>query len=172
VWTHLVKTRKDISFIFAPHEIYDDHLKTIEKLFPHRILYSAMKEGYANGESNVLVIDNFGMLSRLYHYATICYIGGGFSNGIHNILEAAVHGKPLIIGPSFYKFQEAVDLLELGGAETVESAVELEKIVAQWLASPVEMEERGNVSSDYVKGKAGATKRIMNYIQENRLLTN
>jgi 3-deoxy-D-manno-octulosonic-acid transferase len=170
-WAHLVRTRKDVSFIFAPHEIYEDHLKTIEKLFPQRVLYSALKDG-VEPESNVLVIDNFGMLSRLYHYATICYVGGGFSNGIHNILEAAVHGKPLIIGPSFYKFQEAVDLLELGGAETVESAVELEKVVTQWLSSPLEMEERGKVSLDYVREKAGATKKIMTYIQENRLLTN
>ena len=80
-------------------------------------------------DSNVLIIDNFGMLSKLYHYGTICYIGGGFSNGIHNILEAAVHGKPLIFGPAFYKFQEAVDLLELGGAETVESAMNWKKLL-------------------------------------------
>lgn len=171
VWTHLVRTRKDTRFIFAPHELYDDHLKSIERLFPGRILYSELEKGISSDESNVLVIDNFGILSRLYHYAGICYIGGGFSNGIHNILEAAVHGKPLIFGPAFYKFQEALDLLERGGAETVESAVELEKIVAQWLNDPVERIERGKVSSDYVKSKAGATKRIIGFIQENRLLT-
>jgi 3-deoxy-D-manno-octulosonic-acid transferase len=171
VWTHLVRTRQDIRFIFAPHELYKDHLKSIERLFPRRILYSELAEGIDVADSNVLVIDNFGMLSRLYHYGTICYIGGGFSNGIHNILEAAVHGKPLIFGPAFYKFQEAVDLLELGGAETVESAIELEKIVAEWLTNPVEMAERGTVSSDYVKERAGATKKIIRYIQEKRLLT-
>jgi 3-deoxy-D-manno-octulosonic-acid transferase len=171
VWTHLVKTRTDISFIFAPHELYEDHLKSIERLFPNCILYSALSQTGAHSDSNVLIIDNFGMLSRLYHYGTICYVGGGFSNGIHNILEAAVHGKPLIFGPAFYKFQEAVDLLELGGAETVESAIELEKIVVQWLNNPVEMAERGKVSSDYVKERAGATKKIIQYIQEKRLLT-
>jgi 3-deoxy-D-manno-octulosonic-acid transferase len=171
VFTHLVKTRKDVSFIFAPHEIYDDHMKRIQRLFPHRILYSDLARGVNAEDSNVLVIDNFGILSKLYHYGTICYIGGGFSNGIHNILEAAVHEKPLIFGPSFYKFQEAVDLLECGGAETVESAIELEKIVTQWLGNSVEMAERGKASADYVKEKAGATKKIMSYIQENRLLT-
>src|SRR5678815_1115485 len=117
-------------------------------------------------------MDNIGMLSRLYHYGTICYIGGGFSNGIHNILEAAVHGKPLLFGPAFYKFQEAVDLLELGGAETVESAIELEKMVSQWLKNPIERQERGQVSEEYVFEKAGATAKILTYIQENRLLTN
>ncbi len=171
VWTHLVRTRKDISFIFAPHELYEDHMKSIERLFPHRLLYSELSEGAEMLDSNVLIIDNFGMLSRLYHYATICYIGGGFSNGIHNILEAAVHGKPLVFGPAFYKFQEAVDLLELGGAETVESAIELEKVIGQWLNNPVEMAERGKVSADYVSERAGATKKIIRYIQENRLLT-
>lgn len=172
VMAHLVNTRKDISFILAPHEVYEDHLKSITKLFPQRILFSDLFDGAEVGDSNVLVIDNIGMLSRLYHYGNICYVGGGFSNGIHNILEAAVHGKPLLFGPAFYKFQEAVDLLELGGAETVESAVELEKIVTQWLASPVERQERGTVSAQYVNGKSGATEKIINYIQENRLLTN
>ena len=171
-WTHIVRTRKDISFIIAPHELYDDHLKGIEKLFPGRILYSDLVKNNASSESNVLIIDNVGMLSKLYHYATICYVGGGFSNGIHNILEAAVHGKPLIFGPAFYKFQEAVDLLELGGAETVDSALELENIVTQWLSNPIEIKERGEVSANYVRERAGATKKIMSYIQENRLLTN
>ncbi len=171
VLVHLVNTRKDISFIIAPHELYEEHLKAIAKLFPERMLYSDLANGDAMSDSNVLVIDNIGLLSKLYHYATICYIGGGFSNGIHNILEAAVHGKPLLFGPAFYKFQEAVDLLELGGAETVESALELEKIITQWLSSPVELEERGKVSADYVSGKTGATEKIISFIQENRLLT-
>ena len=68
------------------------------------------------------------MLSRLYYYATITYVGGGFGNdGIHNILEAAVYGKPVFFGPVYDKFNEAIDLLEFGGAYTVENALELEK---------------------------------------------
>ena len=172
VLAHLAKTRQDTCFIIVPHELYEEHLNGIEKLFPDRMLYSQLTNGMEDVTSNILVMDNIGMLSRLYHYGTICYIGGGFSNGIHNILEAAVHGKPLLFGPAFYKFQEAVDLLELGGAETVESAIELEKMVSQWLKNPIERHERGQVSEEYVFEKAGATAKILTYIQENRLLTN
>jgi 3-deoxy-D-manno-octulosonic-acid transferase len=171
VWSHLANSRNDVKFIIAPHELYEDHLRSIEKLFHHMIYYSELEGGISAGDANVLVIDNFGLLSRLYYYAHISYIGGGFGNGIHNILEAAVYGKPLIFGPVFQKFQEANDLLESGGAETVESAIELEKIFGQLYGNHKEREERGKESADYVHKKAGATGKIMQYIQENRLLT-
>ena len=75
-------------------------------------------------ESNCLIINNIGILSRLYHYATITYVGGGFGdNGLHNILEAAVYGKPVIFGPYHYKNFEAAELINCSGAITVESAV-------------------------------------------------
>ena len=171
VWAHIANNRKDIKFILAPHELYEDNLKNTSKLFHRIILYSALENGVSADESNILVIDNFGLLSRLYHYADICFIGGGFGNGIHNILEAAVHGKPLLFGPVCQKFQEALDLLDLGGAQTVESAIELEKVVGQLLNNPDERKERGYVCRNYVQGKAGATSKILQYIQENRLLT-
>ena len=83
---------------------------------------------------NVLIIDNVGMLSRLYHYATICYVGGGFGDdGIHNILEAAVYGKPVVIGPVYDKYFEADELLDCGGAFSIEDALELEIVFKELL---------------------------------------
>jgi 3-deoxy-D-manno-octulosonic-acid transferase len=85
---------------------------------------------------NVLIIDNMGMLSRLYYYATICYVGGGFGDdGIHNILEAAVYSKPVLFGPVYDKYFEAGGLLDEGGAFTIEDALELENLLKELLGT-------------------------------------
>lgn len=121
---------------------------------------------------NVLIIDNIGMLSRLYKYASITYVGGGFGEaGVHNVLEAAVYGKPVIFGPVFNKFIEAIELLEEAGAYTVETALELEKILDDLFSDQQLYTEVCEAAKKYVYSKKGATEMIMQYIQENRLLT-
>src|SRR5204863_6730591 len=96
---HFVKANPGIKFIIAPHEIDADNLKDVKKEFPNTIFYSDWL-GNPVSRANVLIIDNIGMLSRLYKYATITYVGGGFGvGGIHNVLEAAVYGKPVLFGP-------------------------------------------------------------------------
>jgi 3-deoxy-D-manno-octulosonic-acid transferase len=136
-------------------------------------LYSALANDPApHPASNVLIIDNIGILSRLYRYATIAYVGGGFNqSGIHNILEAAVYGKPVVFGPVFEKFAEANDLVEAGGAYPVENALELEDLLNTLFNDKEKLEQSGNISREYVYGRKGATEKIMNYIQLNRLLT-
>ena len=115
----------------------------------------------------VLIIDNIGFLSRLYKYATICYVGGGFNkSGHHNILEAAVYGKPIITGPNFQKFKESVDLKTLGGSFTIENSSQLKQVILT-----MNMEEAGAVAANYVKENAGATDIIFNWLQEKRLFT-
>lgn len=112
--------------IIAPHEIHEEHLRSIEALFPNSIRYSecinALTQSHNNTftHSKVLIIDNIGLLSKLYRYATVAYIGGGFGVGIHNILEAVAYGKPVVFGPNYHKFQEAHDLIELGGCMIVD----------------------------------------------------
>ena len=77
---------------------------------------------------NTIIIDNIGMLSRLYKYATVAYVGGGFgADGVHNVLEAAVYGKPVVFGPEYSKYIEAVELIEAGGGISIENALELEE---------------------------------------------
>ncbi len=79
---------------------------------------------------NVLIIDNIGLLSRLYHYATIAYVGGGFGDdGVHNVLEAAVYGRPVVYGPVYEKFIEAAELIDCGGGFSIDSALELERLL-------------------------------------------
>ncbi len=171
VWDHYANIHPETIFIIAPHEVYEAHLRQIGKLFRDNTRYSLLLAGHTNGNAHVLIIDNIGMLSRLYHYADICYVGGGFGNGIHNILEAAVHGKPVIFGPEYEKFREATDMLELGAAFTVSSALELEEIASKLMNNDDLRKSAAEKALQYVESKAGATEKIMAYIQEKRLLT-
>jgi 3-deoxy-D-manno-octulosonic-acid transferase len=160
----------DFKIIIAPHEINKAHIEQIQQLFPQSVLYSQLSK---NNQSNVLIIDNVGMLSRLYNYATIAYIGGGFTNdGVHNVLEAAVYGKPVIYGNNYQKYSEAVQLVECGGAFSFSNAAELQTIVDNLLKDNVLLQATENAAKNYVAQNVGATEKIINYIQENRLLTN
>jgi len=111
--------------IIAPHEIHEEHLRSIEALFPNSVRYSSFSSSSSltsptSSTGRVLIIDNIGLLSKLYRYATVAYIGGGFGVGIHNILEAVAYGKPVVFGPNYHKFQEAHDLIDLGGCMIVD----------------------------------------------------
>ena len=154
--------------IIAPHEIKDENIKRLKSLFPDSILFSeTMPHDTQTFTQRVLIIDNIGFLSRLYKYATICYVGGGFNkSGHHNILEAAVYGKPIITGPNFQKFKESVDLKTLGGSFTIENSSQLKQVILT-----MNMEEAGAVAANYVKENAGATDIIFNWLQEKRLFT-
>ena len=142
------------------------------------MLYSAYIKANAEGATipadiNVLIIDNMGMLSRLYHYATICYVGGGFGDdGIHNILEAAVYGKPVVFGPVYDKYFEAEELLDCGGAFSIEDSLELEALFKELLEDNELYQNTATASKAYVKSKCGATQKIMDQIEAKRLLTN
>jgi 3-deoxy-D-manno-octulosonic-acid transferase len=176
---HYANAHPEIRFILAPHEISDDRLAGAERLFRHSIRYSSW---VANGggrkarpgwpEPNVLLIDNIGMLSKLYRYATVAYVGGGFGDdGVHNVLEAAVYGKPVVYGPVIEKYIEAIELTESGGGIVIDSALELEKVFDRLLREEQEREEMGRASREYVYSRKGATGTITRFIQENRLLT-
>jgi 3-deoxy-D-manno-octulosonic-acid transferase len=177
---HFANTHPEIKFIIAPHEIDEEHLKDIEKLFHHSIRYSKLNADTTNlipnskfQIPNALIIDNIGMLSQLYKYATIAYVGGGFGgDGVHNVLEAAVYNKPVVFGPVYEKFAEAVELIDAGGAFDIENALELEETLLTLLKDKAEYEKACKASGDYVMANKGASQKILNYIQENRLLTN
>lgn len=179
---HFANTHPGIKFIIAPHEIDEEHLKVIEKLFHHSIRYSKLlttAESPITNSSllitnyNVLIIDNIGMLSQLYQYATIAYVGGGFGDdGVHNVLEAAVYNKPVVFGPVYEKFVEAAALIDAGGAFSADNALELEESLLILLNNAQEYKIACKAAGDYVQANKGATQKILNYIQENRLLTN
>ena len=168
-----------LRLIIAPHEISSDHISQIKKLFPGSILFSELAN--ANGQltidnkqpaGNILIIDNIGMLSRLYKYAYITYIGGGFGKGIHNTLEAAVYGKPVLFGPAYHKFNEAIGLTSQGGAIPINNTEDCVNAIQKLLKDEQLYAVSCKSAGDYVYANKGATERIMQYIQENRLLTN
>jgi 3-deoxy-D-manno-octulosonic-acid transferase len=171
---HYANSHPELKFIIAPHEIDEAHLKTMESLFKNTVRFSQWEKAFRSGTAspaNVLLIDNIGMLSRLYHYATITYVGGGFGDdGIHNILEAAVYGKPVFFGPVFDKFWEAIELLECGGAYTVENALELEATMNRLLGDPIEYSESCLAALRYTQENRGATASILQYIQQHHLV--
>lgn len=169
---HFANTHPKIKFIIAPHEIDAPHLLEVKKLFVHSVLYSEFIAKENEGLSaNVLIIDNIGMLSRLYKYATITYVGGGFGDdGVHNVIEAAVYGKPVIFGPVYEKFVEAVDLVDCGGAFSIENALELEELLDVLLRSSHEYNKACEASKTYVYAKKGANEKIQQFIREKKLL--
>jgi 3-deoxy-D-manno-octulosonic-acid transferase len=171
----------DLKVIIAPHEIHKEHLNQLQQIFRGSILYSQFSNQLLpvsntrsrndNSASNYLIIDNIGMLSRLYRYATITYVGGGFDKGIHNTLEAAVYGKPVLFGPNYKKFREAIGLIEAGGGISIISASELKTQLENLLNVHQNLEVTGKKSFDFVQHNKGATKKIMRIIQENLRLT-
>ena len=151
-------------YVIAPHEINETQIVKLEnKLHCKTIRYS---QANLNNSSNaqVLIIDNIGLLSSLYTYADVTYIGGGFGRGIHNILEAATFGMPIYIGPKNEKFQEAKDLKELGVAVEINSSKELIAHCTLLLSEPAKWEKLKSLSKQYVESKTGASEKIIEFV--------
>jgi 3-deoxy-D-manno-octulosonic-acid transferase len=159
--------------IIAPHQVNEEHVAQISSLFPGSLLYSQLLAGERQvTESNVLIINNIGLLSRIYRYAHSCYIGGAFGSGLHNTLEAAVYGKPIVFGTAYSKFNEAIGLIEAGAAFSIPDADSYISILQQLHADKEYYEKTCSAARGFVYQHKGATGLIMNYIQEKRLLTN
>ena len=153
--------------IIAPHVIGEDHLQQIEKKLEgwHVTRYTNLTTPLApwrgdGGEA--LIIDCFGLLSSIYRYADVTYVGGGFGVGIHNTLEAAVWGVPVIFGPNNQKFQEAQELKASKGGFQISSYEDFESLMDRFDNEPAFLQEAGQHADAYVKGKAGATRHILN----------
>jgi len=153
----------DWKLIIAPHEIHKDHIESIEKLFPIGSLrFSDFSSGMqtVNETSQTLIIDNIGMLSALYQYGQVAYIGGGFGTGIHNTLEAAAFGLPVIFGTKYDKFQEAKDLIAIGSAKPIGTE--------EALVEAFELLKSNNIAAKaakkYVADHKGATDQIISMI--------
>jgi 3-deoxy-D-manno-octulosonic-acid transferase len=170
---HYANSRDNIKFIIAPHNIGKDRLAECRRLYKHSILFSGLTTPNLAAGCNTIIIDNIGMLSSLYKYATVTYVGGGFgADGVHNVLEAAVFGKPVVFGPEYSKFIEAVELVENGGAITIENAQELEAKFDTLLKKGADYTKSCNAALSYVYSNKGSTEKILKFIYENRLLTN
>ena len=163
---------RDWKLIIAPHVIGEDHLKQIEKLLEGRkvVRYSDYSEHSENSEyseklanAEVLIVNCFGLLSSIYHYGDVAYVGGGFGVGIHNLLEAAVWDVPVFFGPNNQRFQEAQGLKQNGGFE-IANYEDFEKQMNRFVADEAYLKEQGRMAGQYVKGKAGATQEVLSSV--------
>ncbi len=148
-------------WILVPHEIHEHHIIRMMRSLTRPVMRFSETGRKDSAQADVLIIDNIGMLSSLYSYGDLAFIGGGFGKGIHNILEAATYGIPVIFGPRYKAFQEAVDLVELGGAFAVRSYEELMNILQQLTGDREMLKNSGSIAGDYVKSHLGATKSIV-----------
>lgn len=151
----------EIRLIIAPHEIYREHLLYIRSLLkrPYACLSEAGEQPVEN--KDCLIIDSFGLLSSIYRYGDIAYIGGGFGAGIHNTLEAAVYGIPVLFGTKYHKFKEAKGLIACGGGFSVGNEQEFAQRIDELLTYPELLSGASQAAGDYVKQNAGATGRIL-----------
>lgn len=150
--------------IIAPHVISEEHLLRIEE----RLGCPSVRYTKATADSvaaaDCLIIDCFGLLSSIYGHATVAYVGGGFGVGIHNLLEAAVWGVPVIFGPNNARFQEAQELKACGGGLEISSYEDFMVLLNKFNASSQAVMAAGHEAANYVKGKAGATDVILNAV--------
>ncbi len=158
----------EMKLIIAPHEIHEEHLSAIESMLKRpSIRLSQTNESNLKGK-DCLIIDSFGLLSSIYRYGQIAYIGGGFGAGIHNTLEAAVYGIPVLFGPKFQKFKEAKDLIAIGGGFSLANEQSFRDKMDELLSDPIALKTAGKTAGDFVKDHAGVTDLIMSFIFQNK----
>jgi 3-deoxy-D-manno-octulosonic-acid transferase len=159
---------KELKIIVAPHEIGDENLKTVEKFFSRQIISRFSNAEIATIQhSNILIIDNIGMLSSLYYYGDFAFIGGAYGAGLHNTLEACVFGLPLFFGDkNFLKFQEAVDLVEKKGAFPIANTESFRQVFTEVYQSQKLQQEIKNRNLEFIEENLGATNQILEYCKK------
>ena len=164
---NFISNNKDYKYIVAPHNINQSSIdQFIEKCTIPAEKYSVYKESKDKEELKVLVIDSIGLLSQIYKYGDVAIVGGGFNAGIHNILEAAVWGQPIMFGPKHENFKEAKDLLTLGGALTYSDQESFSQNLSILLSVEKIRTEKSNISEQYCLENKGATQIVMESLQQ------
>lgn len=157
----------NVKFVVAPHEVNESSLERITSLLQRPYLfYSADSTKKELEDADVLIVDGYGYLVSVYRYAQIAYIGGGFTTGIHSILEPAVYGMPVVFGPDYHKFHEAIELIQLGAAHSIDNYDELKSLFESYLTDPGRLATESNSASQYVENNRGAAEEIVRYFFE------
>jgi len=155
-----INNNPSYKYILAPHEIDSSHLEAIESLLKEPSQrFSDFREN-SNADAVVLIIDNIGMLSSIYQYADMAYIGGAFKTGLHNILEAAVYGMPVVFGPKYSKFQEAKDLIEEQAVFSISSYEELSVVLDTYLSHKTKSKVFAQKAKSFIYKSKGAANLI------------
>jgi 3-deoxy-D-manno-octulosonic-acid transferase len=163
---HINNTPKNLKYILAPHTIKKDKILGLAgAITKKKVLYSNIAKKEV-GDCDVLIVDTIGLLTKIYSYADIAYVGGGFATGLHNTLEPAVFGVPVIIGPQYEGFKEAEDLVAQKGILPVHDAWTFGELIKKLLDNPEFRKKTGALNATYIAKNKGASTQIMTYIRK------
>ena len=161
----LVNEVSDLKIVIAPHEIGESHIQEIlGRLEGKYVVRYTQADAISVQDAQVLIVDTIGILSSVYRFGKIAYIGGGFGVGIHNTLEAATFGLPIVFGPNYQKFQEAKDLVALGGAFSIQNYNQLNEVICRLMKNTLTLDGASQVSGRYIAENVGATAKIMQHL--------
>ncbi len=162
----LQQAPSQLKIVIAPHDIKEAHLNSLrESIDGKKVFFSELgKEDLSDYQ--VLILDTIGLLTKVYSYADLAYVGGGFATGLHNTLEPAVFGIPVLTGPNFQGFREAEDLVEMGGISVVENPESFSGRILELVRNEQERNRQGKINADYVASRRGATQKIMTYLRD------
>ena len=162
---YINQSPNNIKFIIAPHNIKPEQIENLKSNISKKTILFSEKESKPLSDYNVFIIDTVGLLTKIYSYGTIAYVGGGFGNpGIHNILEPATFGIPIVIGPNYSNFAEAIELVNLGGSMVVSNTEELKDTFDRLLLDENLLIDKGEICKTYIQENKGATNTIIKAI--------
>jgi len=157
-----------LKWIIAPHNIKPEQINSLKQSIQKKTVLFSEREDKNLADYEVFIIDTIGILTKIYSYADLAYVGGGFGHpGVHNLLEPATFGVPIICGPHYSHFAEATALVELGGCESIQSAQELQEALDTLVQNSDIRHEKGHICQTFVQMNTGATQKIINYTTQN-----
>ncbi|TKD66576.1 3-deoxy-D-manno-octulosonic acid transferase [Flavobacterium sp. ASW18X] len=163
--TFINKDISDYKYVLAPHTLKPAHISKIEaQLKVPTVRYSNLKNTDVS-KAKVIILDTIGLLTKVYSYATIAYVGGAFGTGLHNTLEPAVFGIPVLIGPDYIDFIEAKALVKKGGILSINNQGELNDKLSQLQTQKQEQKRLGKLNASYIQNQKGATEKVMNHLK-------
>lgn len=164
---YIKSTNHKVKFIIAPHNIKSEQISELQKSISKKTVLFSEKEDKDLAKFNVFIIDTIGILTKIYSYADIAYVGGGFGNpGVHNILEPATFGVPIVIGPNFSHFAEAIALVNMEGCVSISDQNQLDEAFDNLIQNEDEREEKGHICSTFVQMNKNATDIILKQIPQ------
>jgi 3-deoxy-D-manno-octulosonic-acid transferase len=167
---YINQTNEKVKFIIAPHNIKSEQIQELQKSITRKSVLFSEKSTKNLAEFDVFIIDTIGILTKIYSYADIAYVGGGFGNpGVHNILEPATFGVPIVIGPNFSHFAEATALVNMEGCVSISTQIELNEAFDNLISNDVIRNEKGHICSTFVQMNKGATVMILKHISNDSL---
>lgn len=167
---YINQSSNEVKFIIAPHNIKEEQISSLTSSIKKKTVLFSEKENQNLGEFQVFIIDTIGILTKIYSYADIAYVGGGFGNpGVHNILEPATFGVPIVIGPNYSHFAEATALVHQEGCISIKTNDELKLAFDSLLYNSDERLEKGHICKTFVQMNKGATKKIITHILKENI---